>query len=95
MLTGTMYISLTIPIIGVDIKGLTADNITIPSITLSTNTDTSPPLGDDGLPVRVRDPSVVVVRHMTHRNNVNISFPYQQRIQYFVPALTTAPYTVM
>ena len=60
MLTGTMYISLTMPISEVDIKGFT-NNTAIPSITLSTNTDTSPPLGVDGLPVRVRDPSVVLV----------------------------------
>ena len=93
MLTGTMYISLTMPIIGVDIKGFT-DSTTIPSITLSTSTDTSPPFGGDGLPVRVRDPSVVVVQHDTLQY-VNVQFPYQQRIQYFVPALTTAPSTAM
>lgn len=92
MLTGTMYISLTMPIIGVDIRGLTADSITIPSITLSTNTDTSPPLGDDGLPVRVRDPSVVVVQHDI-MEYVKVSFPYRQRIPYFVPVLITAPNT--
>lgn len=61
MLTGTMYISLTIPISEVDIKGF-FDNMTIPSITVSINTDTNPPLGEDGFPVRVRDPSMVVVQ---------------------------------
>ena len=83
------------PIIGVDIKGFT-DSITIPSITLSTSTDTSPPFGGDGLPVQVRDPSVVVVQHDTLQY-VNVQFLTNKELaKYFVPALTTAPnYTVM
>jgi len=60
MFTGTMYISLTMPISQADIKHLIFTNsAAIPSITLSTNTETSPHLGNDGLPVRVREPSMV------------------------------------